>query len=151
LNTDRLDATFAALADPTRRAILARLASGEASVSELAEPFAMSQPAVSKHLKVLERAGLISRSRDAQRRPRRLEVKPLTEASVWLESYRRVLEGNFQRLDALLTKLRHPEQAAEHRKPRADREPAASLIHSTREHRAGRRKKGDLRPRATEQ
>jgi DNA-binding transcriptional ArsR family regulator len=80
LASERLDATFAALADPTRRAILARLATGEASVSELAEPFAISQPAISKHLKVLERAGLISRGRDAQRRPRRMEVKPLAEA-----------------------------------------------------------------------
>lgn len=102
---DRLDATFAALADPTRRAILARLSSGEASVSELAEPFAMSQPAISKHLKVLERAGLISRGRDAQRRPRKLEAKPLAEATAWLERYRQVLEGNFQRLDALLDGL----------------------------------------------
>jgi len=95
-----LDATFAALADPTRRAILERLASGEASVRELAEPFAMSQPAISKHLKVLERAGLISRGRDAQRRPRRLEGKPLAEATEWLEGYRRLWESNFQRLDA---------------------------------------------------
>jgi DNA-binding transcriptional ArsR family regulator len=102
---DRLDATFAALADPTRRAILARLSNGEASVSELAEPFAMSQPAISKHLKVLERAGLISRGRDAQRRPRKLEAKPLAEATEWLERYRQVLEGNFQRLDALLDGL----------------------------------------------
>jgi len=102
---DRLDATFAALADPTRRAILARLALGQASVMELAEPFAMSQPAVSKHLKVLERAGLILRSRDAQRRPRRLEAKPLADATKWLERYRRFWEGNFQRLDALLDEL----------------------------------------------
>jgi DNA-binding transcriptional ArsR family regulator len=102
----RLDATFAALADPTRRAILARLASGEASVTELAEPFAMSQPAISKHLKVLERAGLISRGRDAQRRPRRIEGKPLAEASGWLDGYRRIWEANFQRLDALLDELR---------------------------------------------
>jgi DNA-binding transcriptional ArsR family regulator len=102
----RLDATFAALADPTRRAILARLASGDASVMELAEPFAMSQPAISKHLKVLERAGLISRSRDAQRRPRRLEAKPLAEATKWLERYRRHWEGNYQRLDGLLAELK---------------------------------------------
>lgn len=101
-----LDATFAALADPTRRAILARLASGEASVLELAEPFAMSQPAISKHLKVLERAGLISRGRDAQRRPRRLEAKPLAEASKWLEGYRQFWEGQFHRLDALLGELK---------------------------------------------
>jgi DNA-binding transcriptional ArsR family regulator len=103
---DHLDATFAALADPTRRAILARLASGEASVAELAEPFAMSQPAISKHLKVLERAGLVSRGRDAQRRPRRLEAKPLEEATEWLERYRRFWEGNYQRLDALLEELK---------------------------------------------
>jgi DNA-binding transcriptional ArsR family regulator len=101
-SAERLDATFTALADPTRRAILARLASGEASVLELASPFAMSQPAVSKHLRVLERAGLISRSRDAQRRPCRLEAKPLAEASGWLERYRDRWEGNFARLDALL-------------------------------------------------
>src|SRR6476620_6254424 len=97
-----LDATFAALADRTRRAILTRLATGEASVTELAEPFAMSQPAISKHLKVLERAGLISRGRDAQRRPRRLEAQPLAEANGWLEGYRRFWEESFQRLDALL-------------------------------------------------
>jgi len=103
---DRLGATFAALADPTRRAILARLASGQASVTELAEPFAMSQPAISKHLKVLERAGLISRGQDAQRRPRRLEARPLAEATKWLEGYRRFWEGNYQRLDALLEELK---------------------------------------------
>ncbi len=102
----RLDATFLALADPTRRAILARLASGEASVTELAEPFAMSQPAVSKHLKILERAGLISRSRDAQRRPCRIEAKPLADANRWLEKYRRFWDGNFQRLDALLDEMK---------------------------------------------
>ena len=103
---DRLDATFAALADPTRRAILTRLASGEASVTELARPFSMSQPAISKHLKVLERAGLISRGRDAQRRPRRLESRPLAEATGWLENYRRFWEGNFARLDAVLEELK---------------------------------------------
>jgi DNA-binding transcriptional ArsR family regulator len=102
----RLNATFAALADPTRRAILARLASGQASVTQLAAPFAMSQPAISKHLKVLERAGLISRGRDAQRRPRRLEAKPLAQATEWLERYRQFWEGNFQRLDALLDELK---------------------------------------------
>ena len=101
----RLDTTFAALADPTRRAILSRLALGEASVSELAEPFSMSQPAISKHLKVLERAGLVSRGRDAQRRPRRLEAKPLAEATRWLEAYRQFWEGQYQRLDALLDEL----------------------------------------------
>jgi DNA-binding transcriptional ArsR family regulator len=106
----RLDATFAALADPTRRAILARLAAGEASVTELAKPFAMSQPAISKHLKVLERAGLVSRGRDAQRRPCRIEAKPLAEANGWLEGYREIWEGNFQRLDALLAKLKADEK-----------------------------------------
>jgi len=101
-----LDETFAALADPTRRAILARLASGEASVAELARPFAMSQPAISKHLKVLERAGLISRGRDRQRRPRRLVAKPLKEATGWLEGYRRFWEASFDRLDAVLDELK---------------------------------------------
>ena len=98
----RLDATFAALADPTRRAILARLASGEASVLELAEPFEMSQPAISKHLKVLERAGLISRGRDAQRRPCRIEPRPLAEANGWIENYRQLWESNFRKLDSVL-------------------------------------------------
>ena len=101
-----LDATFAALADPTRRAILARLASGEASVTELALPFEMSQPAISKHLKVLEAAGLISSGRDAQRRPRKLEARPLAEANEWLERYREYWEESFQRLDALLEELK---------------------------------------------
>ena len=101
-----LDATFAALADPTRRAILARLASGEASVAELAEPFEMSQPAISKHLKVLERAGLISSGQDAQRRPRRLEAAPLAEANKWLERYREFWEASFKNLDALLEELK---------------------------------------------
>lgn len=107
---DRLDTTFAALADPTRRAILARLASGEASVTELAAPFAMSQPAISKHLKVLERAGLVSRGRDAQRRPCRVVAEPLAEAVDWLERYRQTLEANFQRLDALLEELKASEK-----------------------------------------
>jgi DNA-binding transcriptional ArsR family regulator len=110
MTTDRLNATFAALADPTRRAILARLAVGEASVIELAEPFAMTQPAISKHLKVLERAGLISRSRDAQRRPRRIEAKPLAEAAEWLEGYRRFWESSFQRLDGLLDEMKNAPQ-----------------------------------------
>jgi DNA-binding transcriptional ArsR family regulator len=101
-----LDATFAALADPTRRAILARLAQGEASVMELAEPFDMSQPAISKHLKVLERAGLIARGQDAQRRPRRLEARPLAEAIGWIESYRRHWEESFRRLDGVLDELK---------------------------------------------
>ncbi len=108
--SDPLDATFAALADPTRRAILARLASGEASVTELAAPFAMSQPAISKHLQVLERAGLVSRGRDAQRRPRRLEAVPLAEVNEWLERYRRYWEASFQRLDALLDELKTKEK-----------------------------------------
>src|SRR6266446_6060740 len=112
LTPARLDATFAALADPTRRAILARLASGEASVTELAEPFAISQPAISKHLKVLERAGLISRGREAQRRPRRLEAKPLAEADKWLERYRRLWEGNYRRLDAVLQELKNKQKKA---------------------------------------
>ena len=106
MSSSRLDATFAALADPTRRAILARLATGDASVTELAKPFAMSQPAISKHLKVLERAGLISRGRDAQRRLSRIEGGPLGEASTWLERYRQFWEGNFQRLDALLDEMK---------------------------------------------
>lgn len=101
-----LDATFAALADPTRRAILTRLAQGEASVMELAEPFRMSQPAISKHLKVLERVGLISRGRDAQRRPCRLEARPLAEVTEWLVGYRAFWAGNFQRLDTLLDELK---------------------------------------------
>ena len=112
-----LDATFAALADPTRRAILARLASGEASVTELAGPFEMTQPAISKHLKVLERAGLISRDRDAQRRPSRLQAIPLAQASEWLEHYRRFWETSFQRLDGLLGELKAPaEKKKSHKK-----------------------------------
>jgi len=105
-----LDTTFAALADPTRRAILARLASGEATVTELAAPFAMSQPAISKHLKVLERAGLIVPGRDAQRRPRRLEARPLADAAGWLEGYRRFWESRFQHLDALLEEMKTEEK-----------------------------------------
>ena len=110
--SNSLDATFAALADPTRRAILARLADGEATVNELAEPFDMTQPAISKHLKVLERAGLISRSRDAQRRPRRLEPRPLTEATDWIERYRKIWEANYQRLDALLHTMKAVQKKA---------------------------------------
>lgn len=97
-----LDAVFTALADPTRRAILARLREGEATVTELAEPFDISQPAISRHLKVLERAGLISRSRDAQRRPCRIEGEPLGEAAAWIEQYRKTWELNFARLDEVL-------------------------------------------------
>jgi DNA-binding transcriptional ArsR family regulator len=118
-SSQRLDATFAALADPTRRAILARLAQGDASVADLAEPFAMSQPAISKHLKVLERAGLISRGRAAQRRPRHIEAEPLKEAVGWLERYRVIWEGNFRRLDALLEELQ-PERQKVGRKPKED-------------------------------
>jgi DNA-binding transcriptional ArsR family regulator len=110
ISSQRLDATFAALADPTRRAILARLASGEASVTQLLQPFAISQPAISKHLKVLERAGLISRGQDAQRRPCRLEAKPLADVSVWLERYRQFWEARFQRLDALLDEMKNKEK-----------------------------------------
>src|SRR5881398_1504256 len=102
---DRLSTTFAALADPTRRAILARLAAGEASVTELAAPFEMSLPAISKHLKVLERAGLISRGREAQWRPCRLEAKPLHDAADWLEAYRQFWEESFDRLGKYLADL----------------------------------------------
>lgn len=120
MSLDPLDATFAALADPTRRAILGRLALGDVSVAELAEPFAMSQPAISKHLKVLERAGLISRGRDAQRRPRRLRAAPLAEASQWLERYRQFWETSFQHLDALLDELQGKTNSAP--KPPAKKE-----------------------------
>src|SRR5262252_2577466 len=110
-DTSRLNATFLALADPTRRAILARLASGEASVNELAAPFDMSQPAISKHLKMLERAGLISRGRDAQRRPCRIEAQPLEDAWDWLERYREIWDTNFARLDDLPDQLQPPRKA----------------------------------------
>ena len=110
MRAEHLDATFAALADPTRRAILARLARGEANVAELAKPFAMSQPAVSKHLKVLERAGLISRGREAQSRPCRLEARRLREVTEWLERYRRFWDESFDRLDALLAELKAKEK-----------------------------------------
>lgn len=117
----RLDATFAALADPTRRALLARLVDGEASVTELAQPFDMSQPAISKHLKVLERAGLVTRGRDAQRRPVKVDPKPLAEAASWLDTYKRTLERRFQRLDALLEELQakpKPRRSPSRRRPR---------------------------------
>lgn len=107
-----LDATFQALADPTRRAILARLAQGELSVMELAKPFDMSQPAISKHLKVLENAGLISRGRDAQRRPCKLEARPLAEATGWLIEYRQYWETQFEQLDNLLDELKKLEALA---------------------------------------
>jgi DNA-binding transcriptional ArsR family regulator len=110
MDTDQLSATFAALADPTRRAILARLVTGERSVTELAEPFAMSMPAVSKHLRVLERAGLIARGRDAQWRPCRLEAGPLKEVAEWTERYRAVWEQRFDRLDAYLQELKAKEK-----------------------------------------
>lgn len=116
--SQRLDATFAALADPTRRAILARLALGETSVTDLARPFAMSQPAISKHLKVLERAGLISTGQDAQRRPRKIEAKPLAEASGWLAEYRKFWEASYQRLDALLDELKTQQKSTRKRSKR---------------------------------
>lgn len=112
-DSERLNATFMALADPTRRAILARLAEGAASVTELAGPFAISQPAISKHLKILERAGLVSRSRDAQRRPVKIEAAPMAEAIGWLERYRRFWEASYQRLDALLDELQPEKRAGE--------------------------------------
>jgi DNA-binding transcriptional ArsR family regulator len=120
---DRLDATFLALADPTRRAILARLARGEASVTELAAPFAISQPAISKHLKILERAGLVTVGQDAQRRPRRFDGKPLAEASAWLERYRAAWEASFRRLDAVLEDLQRttPPSARTRRRKRTKR------------------------------
>jgi len=113
---DRLSATFGALADPTRRAILARLASGEASVTQLAEPFAVSMPAISKHLKVLERAGLISRGREAQWRPCRLEAGPLQEIAGWIENYRRFWEESFDRLDAYLQQLKNQDGKSKEKK-----------------------------------
>ena len=106
MSPDRLSSTFAALADPTRRAILARLALGETSVTELAEPFEMSMPAISKHLKVLERAGLVARGREAQWRPCRLEAAPLKDVARWIEHYRRFWEQSFDRLDDYLRKLK---------------------------------------------
>jgi DNA-binding transcriptional ArsR family regulator len=116
---EHLNATFSALADPTRRAILARLALGEATVNQLAEPHDMSQPAISKHLKVLELAGLISRDRDAQFRPSRLEPKRLAEASAWLEQYRQFWEASFNRLDAVLDELQG--RKARRKQPRRGR------------------------------
>jgi DNA-binding transcriptional ArsR family regulator len=114
--SDRLDATFAALANPTRRAILARLALGEVSVGELAAPFAMTQPAISRHLKVLERAGLISSGSDAQRRPRKLDARPLAEAAEWMAGYRKFWATSFVRLEGLLSEMkaaeRKPKRAA---------------------------------------
>jgi len=120
MSPDRLNSTFAALADPTRRAILARLTSGEASVTEIAQPFEMSLPAVSKHLKVLERAGLIARGREAQWRPCRLEAGPLKEADEWLERYRRHWEESFDRLDDYLRELREKEKKYGRKTPRKE-------------------------------
>jgi len=120
MTPDRLSATFAALADPTRRAILARLASGEAAVTELGEPFDMSLPAISKHLKVLERAGLIARGREAQRRPCRLEAAPLKDVSEWLERYRRFWEARLDRLDAYLQQLKTKEKQNVRKQRRGD-------------------------------
>ena len=114
--TDRLSLTFAALADPTRRAILARLASGEATVKELSAPFAMSGPAISKHLRVLERAGLVARGQDAQWRPRRLEAAPLKEVAEWAEKYRRFWDPSYDRLDRYLQTLKEKERKHGHRK-----------------------------------
>ena len=113
-----LDATFGALADPTRRAILQRLAKGEASVAELAEPFALTQPAISKHLKVLERAGLISRGREAQRRPCKLQAAPLGNAHRWLSKYRKYWERNFARLDALLEEMQRDARGPKRKRER---------------------------------
>jgi DNA-binding transcriptional ArsR family regulator len=121
MNPRRLDATFAALADPTRRAILARLALGDASVAELAAPFDMSQPAVSRHLRVLEDAGLISAGQDAQRRPRRLEAAPLAEATAWLEGYRKFWEARFASLDGVLEELKAAERSKAKRRKVARR------------------------------
>src|SRR5438552_18728569 len=116
MSSDPLSATFAALADPTRRAILARLVSGEASVTELARPFEMSMPAISKHLKVLEHAGLIARGREAQWRPCRLEAGPLKEVAGWVEDYRRFWEQSFDRLDAYLLELKKLETKKKEKK-----------------------------------
>ena len=118
MTSNQMDATFAALADSTRRTILLRLASGEASVNELAKPFRMSQPAVSKHLKVLERAGLVSVGQDAQRRPRRIQAARLADASAWLERFREFWEGSFSRLDDLLEEMKSSEHAAKRRRHR---------------------------------
>jgi len=132
VGSSRLDATFFALADPTRRAILSRLARGEASVGELAEPFAMSQPAISKHLKVLERAGLISRGRQAQRRPRRLDPKPLAEVTQWLEDYRRHWEASFRELDHVLEELKALEAGSKPKQSKSAKPP-------NRPHRKGKK------------
>src|SRR6267154_17514 len=146
--TDRLSTTFAALADPTRRAILARLASGEASVTELAKPFDMSMPAISKHLKVLERAGLVAHGREAQWRPRRLEPTALKEVADWVEHYRQFWEQSFDRLDAYLHKLKQEQPTNENLKadaPKSD-SPAPhgsnkEKVHKEKKHVRNQRKK----------
>lgn len=115
MSSDPLSLTFAALADPTRRAILARLSTGAATVKELGAPFAMSGPAISKHLRVLERAGLVVRGREAQWRPRRLDAAPLKEVAQWAEKYRRLWDENFDRLDAYLQKMKKKERNHGHR------------------------------------
>lgn len=120
-NPDSLSLTFAALADPTRRAMLARLARGEADVSELAEPFGLSQPTISKHLKVLERAGLVARGQDAQRRPRTIVAKPLRDIDRWLEAYRRLCQDRFASLDDYLTTLPKTQSAKPADRPRRRR------------------------------
>ncbi len=127
----RLDATFFALADPTRRAILGRLAQGEATVNELVAPFDMSQPAISKHLKVLERAGLVSVEIDGRRRPRRFDPEPLEAATRWIEHYREIWEANYLRLDALLEELKGIEASEEPNPPR--QEPGGGTHHSSPE------------------
>jgi DNA-binding transcriptional ArsR family regulator len=126
LPTDRLSTIFAALADPTRRAILARLADGDATVTQLAEPFSISLPAISRHLKVLEHAGLISRSRTAQWRSSSLQVEPLREATAWMERYRQFWATNFDRLDAHLQRVQHSQSAAP---PSAPPPPASAQHH----------------------
>jgi DNA-binding transcriptional ArsR family regulator len=139
---DQLSNTFAALADPTRRAILARLASGEASVTELAKPFDMSMPAISKHLKVLERAGLIAHGREAQWRPRRLEPTALKEVHDWVEHYRQFWEQSFDRLDAYLTKIKHEQLKSSSPKDSSPKtaEPKTEKIHKEKKHVRNQRK-----------
>ena len=141
--SDRLDATFLALADPTRRAVLARLARGEASVAELAEPFSISQPAISKHLKILERARLISVGQAGQRRPRRIEPKALADASLWLERYREMWDMRFERLDSLLGELQgKPAPQVEERAKEPEPRTRASSRPAARPRRRRRRGSG---------
>ena len=140
---DQLSNTFAALADPTRRAILARLASGEASVTELAKPFHMSMPAISKHLKVLERAGLIAHGREAQWRPRRLEPTALKQVHEWVEHYRQFWEQSFDRLDAYLHKLKQEQLKTSSLKDPSPKtaEPKTKKIHKEKKHVRNQRKR----------